>query len=109
LTRRVCGTECLKLVTVRRGRLKEGGRDCSLWWHALGRIREGVGEGVGRLFDENIRRVVGDGRNTLFWYDNWVREIPLRYKFPHLFDLAVNKECTVEEMSRLGWMDGGRG
>jgi len=46
---------------------------------------------------------VGDGRDTLFWHDIWVGDIPLRLKFPRLFDLAVNKECTVEEMDRLGW------
>jgi len=91
------------------GRLKERGSHCSPWWRALGRICEGVGEGVRRWFDDNIHRVVGDGRNTLFWYDNWVGEIPLRHKFPRLFDLAVNKECMVEHMWRLGWMEGGSG
>jgi len=25
-----------------------------------------------------IRRVVGDGRNTLFWYDKWIGDILLR-------------------------------
>ena len=63
------------------------GSHCSSWWRVLGRIREGVGEGDGRWFDENIRRVVGDGTNTLFWHDNWVGGIPLRLKFPRLFDL----------------------
>jgi len=61
-----------------------------------------VGEAGWRWFDENIRRVVGDGRNTLFWYDNQVGEISLRLKFPCLFDL-------VDEMWRLGGTDGGRG
>jgi len=32
-----------------------------------------------------------------------VGEISLRNKFPRLFDLAVYKEVSVEEMSRLGW------
>jgi hypothetical protein len=66
------------------------------------RIREGLDESVGRWFDVNIRRVVGVGRHTLFWHENWVGEIPLRVKFPRLFDLAVSKECSVEEMWRLG-------
>jgi len=34
-------------------------------------------------------------------------EISLRIKFPRLFDLAVNRETSVEEMERLGWADGG--
>lgn len=60
------------------------------------RIREGLSEGVGRCFDDNIRWVVGDGRNTLFWHDNWVGEIPFWIKFPWVFDMAVSKECSVE-------------
>jgi len=85
------------------GRLQEGGRNTSSWWRMLARVREGVGEGVGRWFDDNTRRVIGDGRDTLFWYDTWVGELPLRVRYPRLFDLAVLKECMVEEMSRLGW------
>ena len=65
-------------------------------------VRGGVGVGVGSWFDNNIRRVVGDGRHTRFWYDNWVGDVPLRNKFPRLFDLAVNHEASVEEMARLG-------
>jgi len=30
----------------------------------LCRLREGLGEGVGNWFEDNIRRVVGDGRDT---------------------------------------------
>jgi len=36
-----------------------------------------------------------------------VAEIPLKIKFPRLFELAVNKECRVEEMWSMGWGDGG--
>jgi len=89
------------------GRLQEGGSQCSLWWRTLSRVQEGIGEGVGHWFDDNVRRVVGDGRDTMFWYDNWIGDIPLRYKFPRLFDLAESKERTVEEMSRLGWEEEG--
>jgi len=71
-------------------------------------VHEGVGEGVGTWFEDNTRQVVGNGRDTLFWHDIWVGEIPLRLKFPRLFNLAVNKQCTVEEMRRLEWAEGGR-
>ena len=88
-------------------RIKDGGRQGSWWWRTITRVCEGVGEGVGRWFEDNIRHVVGNGRNTLFWYDCWVGEMPLNLKFPRLFDLAVFKECLVEEMSTLGWTEGG--
>jgi hypothetical protein len=80
--------------------LKEGGRHCSAWWQSICRIREGLGESVGRWFDNNIRRVVGDGNDTLFWHDTWVRDFPLRTTFPRLYDLALNKECSVVEARR---------
>jgi len=84
------------------GRLKEGGNHCSLWWRRMCEVRCGAGSGVGNWFDSNIRRVVGDGRDTLFWFDHWVGDSPLRFTFPRLFDLAVNKECKVVEMVREG-------
>jgi len=69
-------------------------------------VHGGVGEGVGNSFEGNIRRLVGDGRSTYFWLDHWVGEVPLRYKFPRLFALALKKESTVEEMKRVGWGEG---
>jgi len=45
-------------------------------------VRGGVGEGVGNWLEGNIRRVVGDGNSALFWFDHWVGETPLRFKFP---------------------------
>jgi len=90
-----------------RGRLKEGGRHSSSWWRMVCTIRGGVGEGVGSWFDDNTRRVVGDGRHTLFWHDNWVGGIPLKNRFPRMFVLAETQDSTVEEMWRLGWSDGG--
>ena len=48
------------------GCIKDGDRRGSHWWKAICSIRDGVGEGVGSWFEENLRRVVGNGRNTLF-------------------------------------------
>lgn len=47
-----------------------GGRNSSLWWRRLDGVREGVGVGLGRWFDENVRRFVGNGRGTFSWTDN---------------------------------------
>jgi len=54
------------------GRLKEGGRDSSLWWRLITIIRRGVGVSEGSWFEDNLCRVVGGGGNTFFWSDNWV-------------------------------------
>jgi len=89
------------------GRLKEGGRDCSIWWRMMHGIRAGAAEGVGSWFEDNVRRDVGGGSGTYFWMDNWVGGVPLRVKFPRIFDLAVDRWVNVEEMSRRGWEEGG--
>ena len=36
------------------GPLREGGSHCSTWWRSVCRVREGVGEGVGRWFDNTF-------------------------------------------------------
>ena len=51
--------------------------------------------------------MVGDGRSTYFWTDNWVGVTPLRVQFLRLFDLSADRWVTVEEMARRGWEEGG--
>jgi len=75
----------------------------------LCKVRDGVGLGIGSWFEDNIRRVVGNGRNTFFWTDNWLGGVPLRLQFSRLFELSVRKDCTVEDMARLGWEEDGNG
>jgi len=53
--------------------------------------------------------VVGNGRNTFFWTDKWLGEVPLRRQFSRLFELSMRKDCTVEDMARLGWEEEGNG
>ena len=91
------------------GRIKEGGRNSSRWWRSICNVREGSGLVVGRWFDDNIRRVVGNGRNTFFWSDNWLGGVPLKLQFNRLYDLSVHKECSVEDMSTARWEDGSLG
>jgi len=49
-----------------RGRSADEGSFNSAWWNNLISIRDGAGVGVGRWFDDNVGRVVGDGTQTLF-------------------------------------------
>lgn len=73
----------------------------------LSGIRCCVGLGVEGWFDDNVRRVVGGGRSTYFWLDNWVGGAPLKVQFPHLFYLTQDKETSVSEMEERGWAVGG--
>jgi len=89
------------------GCIRDGGRYASRWWRMICNVQEGRWASVDRWFVNNIRRVVGDGRNTFFWTDNWVGGVPLSIQFSRLYELSVNKDCLVEEMERLGWEVGG--
>ena len=80
-----------------------------MWWRELCEIREGLGTGVGNWFEDNIRRVFEDGKNTFFWTDNWVGGVPLRTKFRRLFYLVVHQKCSVADMAVLGLEEGGSG
>ncbi|KAJ0667015.1 putative RNA-directed DNA polymerase [Helianthus annuus] len=58
------------------------------------------GSTVRNFFKSNI----GRGDNTLFWLDPWLRNIPLKDCFPHLFALEVVKTCSVEERLSGNWL-----
>ncbi|KAL4579070.1 hypothetical protein LXL04_015205 [Taraxacum kok-saghyz] len=51
-----------------------------------------------------IRKVVGDGRLTKFWYEVWLGEELLCFKFHRLYALSLNRECLVSDCwSNNGW------
>jgi len=90
------------------GRLEVGGRSVSSWWREISKIRdEVVGDDEG-WFGEGVSKVVGDGKSTLFWFDNWLGDVPLCRRFGRLFDLATNKLISVADMCELGWEEGER-
>jgi len=55
-----------------------------------------------------VSRRIGDGTYTLFWYDRWLGDVLFCRRFSRLFDLAVDKSCTVATMFCLGWEEGVR-
>ena len=66
-----------------------------------------MGENDGGWFAERVSKVLGDGKNTYFWLDRWVGDVPLCRRFARLFDLTTNKFSTVADIYALGWEDGG--
>ena len=90
------------------GRLEVGGRSGSFWWREIAKIRDGgVGE-EGGWFGARVSKVIGDGKNTFFWRDTWLGDVPLRRRFGRLFDLATTQLITVADMFELGWEEGAR-
>jgi hypothetical protein len=89
------------------GRLEVGGRSCSSWWREVGRIRDGGGDIGGGWFAECVSKKLGDGSDTLFWYDKWLGSVSFSDMFPRLFDLSENKSITVASLFSLGVVEGG--
>ena len=68
----------------------------------MGRIRDGGSGNVGGWFEEFVSKKVGDGTDTLFWFDKWLGPVPLRVRFHRLFELFENKSITVALLFSLG-------
>nr|GEZ01741.1 RNA-directed DNA polymerase, eukaryota, reverse transcriptase zinc-binding domain protein [Tanacetum cinerariifolium] len=47
---------------------------------------------------------VGNGMRTQFWNDTWVGDTHLRYMFPCIYALEVNKVCTVADKLQDRWV-----
>ncbi|XP_071700055.1 uncharacterized protein [Rutidosis leptorrhynchoides] len=51
-----------------------------------------------------LSKRISNGKNSLFWLDNWLGDTPFRDKFPRLFALEMDKSCTVfDRRSHDGW------
>nr|GEZ33211.1 RNA-directed DNA polymerase, eukaryota, reverse transcriptase zinc-binding domain protein [Tanacetum cinerariifolium] len=64
---------------------------CSIIWE-LHQLKDN-----GFDFWEHCKIVIGNGFTTRFWYDLWIGDMPLYAKFPRLFALDLNKDCSVAD------------
>nr|GEZ13170.1 RNA-directed DNA polymerase, eukaryota, reverse transcriptase zinc-binding domain protein [Tanacetum cinerariifolium] len=53
--------------------------------------------GKGFHFLDHCKKRIENGRDTCFWYDNWLGDKPLKDLFPCLFALELNKEVTFAD------------
>lgn len=42
-----------------------------------------------------MRKIIGDGSNTSFWYDPWLSPHPLKRVYPRLYSITINLYATV--------------
>jgi hypothetical protein len=49
-------------------------------------------------FYKYCNTLVGNGLNTSFWKSNWIGNLPLAVQFPSLFDLAYDKDISVNKV-----------
>jgi len=73
----------------------------------VARIRDGGGDVGGRWFGECVSKKLGDGSDTLFWFDKWVGSTTLCVRYPQLFALSENKFITVANLFARGFEQGG--
>ncbi|GJT28119.1 RNA-directed DNA polymerase, eukaryota [Tanacetum coccineum] len=65
-------------------------------WNAI--IREvNVLKAQGVDLISHCKKRVGNGMMTRFWNDIWIGNTQLRYLFPRIYALEVNKMCTVAD------------
>ncbi|XP_048494429.1 uncharacterized protein LOC125494726 [Beta vulgaris subsp. vulgaris] len=50
---------------------------------------------AGDFLKSKIRKAIGNGKNTLFWLDIWVGNVPLKNCFPRLFSIANDSHASV--------------
>jgi hypothetical protein len=70
----------------------------SIWWRDLNIIKNSPKQGGINWIEENLVKVVWNGRNTLFWRDPWVGGESLYKLFDRLYDISTVKDCLVSDM-----------
>ena len=90
------GGTCFQVRGCRSLREGRGGNKDSLWWKDLREVWNL--ERWGQNFEEALDWKVGDGKEVLFWEDNWAGRRALKSVFPRLFSLSVSKASKVVEL-----------
>lgn len=47
--------------------------------------------------------VTGNGKATSFWHDRWCGQVSLADKFPQLYAISEEQECSVAIMTQKNW------
>lgn len=98
-------------------------REDSLWCNLLynkylkggGNFFESLGKGgsqfwkglhkVKHLFKWGAIHNVESGKQTKFWSDVWLGEVPIKISYPELFEISSEPEATVAEVNKEGvWL-----
>nr|ABA96413.2 hypothetical protein LOC_Os12g04570 [Oryza sativa Japonica Group] len=86
LTKKYCHNKVLSGLKVKPG--------VSHFWQGIMDVKE--------MFYKFCTKVVGNGRNTLFWEDNWIGGKPLAEQFPDLYNITLTKKITVANVKQGG-------
>lgn len=79
-------------------RVNRGERFSSNWLKDINCVESGVWDAKLHWFFENPRRKIGNGANTQFWAEPWLKGQILKNKYVGLFELVVNKVVVFKEV-----------
>ncbi|GJZ16837.1 hypothetical protein Tco_0552960 [Tanacetum coccineum] len=66
----------------------------SNWCSILREVHKLKGKGFD--FWSHVKKRIGNGADTRFWFDQWLGDSPLCVKYPRLFALEMDKHASVE-------------
>lgn len=72
---------------VESGGVEEGSKTIRL----MGEIHKATWVELGVLFQEKVKKKIGNERNILFWEGVWVEDVSLKERFKRLFELSLQK------------------
>jgi hypothetical protein len=58
---------------------------------------------VKQIYLGDRRMKVENGRNTSFWCDSWCDQVPLKDRFPEIYDICIEQEVTMAEAAAMHW------
>nr|GEZ15833.1 RNA-directed DNA polymerase, eukaryota, reverse transcriptase zinc-binding domain protein [Tanacetum cinerariifolium] len=77
--------------------VRRGSRQTSSTWSSIIRSCSELNQFDISLSNLIVKKI-SSGRQTLFWNDTWLKDIgPLKFCFPRLYALDLNKKCFVAE------------
>ncbi|MCI53850.1 cysteine-rich receptor-like protein kinase, partial [Trifolium medium] len=72
-------------------------RGTSAWWRDVS-LLGGSTDSTSDWYSEGIRKKVGDGLMTSFWFEMWIGDTPLKVQYQRLFQVSEQSNSKVGEM-----------
>nr|GEX13007.1 RNA-directed DNA polymerase, eukaryota [Tanacetum cinerariifolium] len=95
-------TRVIKAIHADKGRIGVGSKVTrkSIWCDIVREVHAVKMQGFDIL--NYMQKKIGSGKDTFFWDDVWLGDTPLKYRFPRVYSLEVNKHVDVaSKMSQV--------
>jgi hypothetical protein len=58
---------------------------------------------VSHIYLKGRSTFMGNGKSTSFWHGRWCGLVSLADKFPNLYEINKEQDCSVETMKHKNW------